>query len=365
MSFKYIKSATYVMSDKNEMVRLLDVDGNLIDKSYKPSASNEELLKMYETMVRSRQWDIYALQLQKTGRMGTFAPNLGEEATLSALGAVMQKQDWFVPHYRVLAAQLSHGVKMKDVFNYWRGSEQGSNFAKDVNALPMQVVIGSQISQAAGVAYALKQTGKKDAIAVTTIGNGGTNEGEFHEGLNLAAVRHLPVLVAAINNQWAISVPEHNSYIVPTLSQRAFSYGMPGLRVDGNDLLAAYEVAKEAADYIRQGNGPVLIEFVTWRQGQHTTSDNPRIYRTAEQEAEKEKWEPMHRIEKYLFDNGILTEEMKQNMWDAALKEAKEAYEESTKDLAKEGYDDIFKYTYAEMPAELKEQHAEGLKFKK
>ncbi|MBN0919622.1 pyruvate dehydrogenase (acetyl-transferring) E1 component subunit alpha [[Mycoplasma] gypis] len=364
MSFKYIKAGK-VMSDKNEMIRLLDIDGNLIDKSYKPSASKEELLSMYNFMVKSRQWDTYALQLQKTGRLGTFAPNLGEEAFLSALGAVMKKSDWFVPHYRVLATLLSHGVKMKDMFNYWRGTEQGSRFADDVNSLPMQVVIASQISMAAGVAYALKQQGKKDVIAFTTIGNGGTNEGEFHEGLNLAAVRHLPVFFSIANNQWAISVPERNSYIVDTLSQRAFSYGMPGLRVDGNDLLASYEVAKEVAEYIRQGNGPALVEFVTWRQGQHTTSDNPRIYRSAEEEKEHEKWEPMHRIEKYLFDNGYLTAEEKEKMWDDALAEAKAAYEESTADLSKEGYEDIFKHTYAELPEELLQQKEEGKKYAK
>ncbi|QJG66864.1 pyruvate dehydrogenase (acetyl-transferring) E1 component subunit alpha [Mycoplasma phocoenae] len=363
MSFKYVKSDV-VMSDEKEMIRLLDIDGNLIDKNYKPE-STKEILEMYKNMVRSRQWDLYALNLQKTGRIGTFAPNLGEEAFLSALGAVVRKDDWFVPHYRVLATLLTLGIPMKDYFKYWKGSEQGAKSPDGVNVMPMQVVIGSQISQAAGVAYAQKLQGK-DTIALTTIGNGGTNEGEFHEGLNFASVRNLPLLCAIANNQWAISVPQHNSYKVKTLSQRAASYGIPGLRVDGNDLLASYEVAKEAVKYIREGNGPVLIEFVTWRQGQHTTSDNPRVYRSAEMEQEKEKWEPMHRIEKYLLDTKLLTEETKAQIWADAEAEAKQAFVDAGQELeGKESYEDIFKWTYAEMTEELKEQLEEGKKYQK
>ncbi|MBU4692237.1 pyruvate dehydrogenase (acetyl-transferring) E1 component subunit alpha [Mycoplasma zalophi] len=362
MDFKYIKPGL-VMSDKDEMIRLVDVNGDLIDKNYKTTATDEELLQMYKYMIMSRQWDMYALQLQKTGRLGTFAPNLGEEAFLSALGAILNKKDWLVPHYRALATMLAHGVTMKNMFNYWRGSEQGAHFAADVNSTPMQVVIGSQLSHAAGVAYALKQQKVEKPLVLTLVGNGGTNEGEFHESLNIAAVRHLPVFYVVANNQWAISVPEHNSYAVPTLSQRAMSYNIPGLRVDGNDLLASYEVAKEVAEYIRQGNGPVLVEFVTWRQGQHTTSDNPRVYRSRELEEEKEKWEPMHRIEKFLFEKGILTEELKTQIWDEQFEAAKEAYAQSTEDLAKEGYEDIFKYTYKELTPELKEQFEEGKKY--
>ncbi|QJR44223.1 thiamine pyrophosphate-dependent enzyme [Mycoplasma miroungirhinis] len=362
MDFKYIKP-DLVMTDKDEMIRLVDVNGDLIDKNYKPTATNEELLKLYKNMVASRQWDMYSLTLQKTGRLGTFAPNLGEEAFLTVLGSILNKQDWLVPHYRALPAMLAHGVTMRDIYNYWRGSEQGSRFADGVNVTPIQVVIASQCSHAAGIGYALKQRKVERPLVLTIVGNGGTNEGEFHESLNIAALRKLPVFYVVANNQWAISVPEHNSYTVRALSQRAMSYNIPGLRVDGNDLLASYEVAKEVAEYIRQGHGPVLVEFVTWRQGQHTTSDSPRIYRSRELEEEKEKWEPMHRIEKYLFENSILTEEQKTKIWEEALEAAKEAYAQSTEDLAKEGYEDIFKYTYEELTPELKSQLEEGKKY--
>ncbi|WP_027332937.1 pyruvate dehydrogenase (acetyl-transferring) E1 component subunit alpha [Mycoplasmopsis gallinarum] len=363
MKFKYIQPDK-VMSDPKEMIRFLDVNGDLIDKNFETSASKEQLLEMYKIMIRSREWDLYALTLQKTGRLGTFAPNLGEEAVLSAIGYALEKDDWFVPHYRVLASQLSRGIPMENIYLYWRGSELGSKFKKDVNVLPMQVVIGSQISMADGVAYALKMEGK-NKIALTTIGNGGTNEGEFHEGLNLASVRDLPVVFAIINNQWAISVPERNSYKVKTLSQRAKSYDIPGIRVDGNDLLASYEVAKEAYQYAREGHGPVLIEFVTWRQGQHTTSDDPRVYRTKEEELEHEKWEAMHRIEKFLMDKGYLTEELRTQYIEEAKNEAKEAYEKSTEILNSESFDDIYDYTYAELTDELKAQKEANRRFLK
>ncbi|EGV00301.1 pyruvate dehydrogenase E1 component, subunit alpha [Mycoplasmopsis columbina SF7] len=366
MSFKYIQAGK-VMSDPKEMIRFVDVDGNLINKDYKPSKEEKaELLEMYKLMVKSRQWDVYALTLQKTGRLGTFAPNLGEEACLAALGYYLKKDDWFVPHYRVLAAQFARGVTAENMFLYWRGSELGSKYIKEANTLPMQVVIGSQISMAAGVAYALKQknNGSKD-IVLSTIGNGGTNEGEFHEGLNLASVRNLPVVYAVINNQWAISVPEHNSYKVLTLSQRAASYDIPGIRVDGNDLLASAAAVREAYEYTRQGHGPVLLEFVTWRQGQHTTSDDPRVYRSREEEERHEKWEPMHRIEKYLTQEGLLTEQAKTQIWEVAEADARAAYDAATVTLTKEGYDHIYDYTYAELPEELKAQKEANRRFLK
>ncbi|WP_029608539.1 thiamine pyrophosphate-dependent enzyme [Mycoplasma simbae] len=361
MKYKFIEAGK-VMSCPETMIRFLDINGDLIDKSFKPTASKELLRDMYQNMRKSRSWDEYALTLQKTGRLGTFAPALGEEAFLTALGFVMRKEDWFVPHYRVLSTLLARGESMESVYLYWRGSELGSRFKS--NTMPMQVIIASQISQAAGVAKALKlqNTG---AIAFVTIGNGGTNEGEFHEGLNWASLFHLPVVVVISNNRWAISVPEHNSYPVKTLSQRGLSYNIPALRVDGNDLLAAYEVLKEAADWAREGNGPVLIEMVTWRQGQHTTSDDPRVYRTREQEIEHEKWEPFHRIEKYLFENGIITEADKEKFIADATEDAKASYDKSTATLATEGFDDIFKYTYETLPEEVLEQHEAHKRFQK
>ncbi|TQC51265.1 pyruvate dehydrogenase [Mycoplasmopsis mucosicanis] len=359
MKYKFIEAGK-VMSCPETMIRFLDINGDLIDKSFQPTASKEQLKDMYKHMLRARSWDNYALTLQKTGRLGTFAPGLGEEAHLVALGYVMKKQDWFVPHYRVLGALLARGESMETVYLYWRGSEYGSKFEN--NIIPMQVYIASQISQGAGVAKALQMQGN-GGVAFTIIGNGGTNEGEFHEGLNWASLFNLPLVVVVANNRWAISVPEHNSYKVKTLSQRAASYDIPSLRVDGNDLLAAYEALHEASEWAREGKGPVLIEMVTWRQGQHTTSDDPRVYRTREEEIEHEKWEPFHRIEKYLFENGISSEAEKEQIVAQATEEAKVAYEKSTETLAAGTYDETYNYTYEVLPEELVEQREANRRF--
>ncbi|ADR24735.1 thiamine pyrophosphate-dependent enzyme [Mycoplasmopsis bovis] len=353
MNYKYVKPG-HATSDPNETVRFLDVDGKLIQE-YKPSEeTKKKLVEMYKNMIRSRQWDLYSLTLQKTGRLGTFAPALGEEAALTGIGYNLNKEDWFIPHYRVLPTQLARGISMDKIYSYWQGSEIGSAFA-GTNTLPLHVVIGSQVPIAAGVAQALKFQGKK-ALAMVTIGNGGTNEGEFHEGLNMASVRKWPLVTVVMNNQWAISVPEHNSYIVKTLSQRAKSYDMPGVRVDGNDLIAVNEVMQEVYDFVREGNGPVLVEMVTWRQGQHTTSDNPRVYRSRELEVEKEKWEPFHRIEAYLLSEKLITEEDIKVWSEAAYEEAKAAYALSKELCEATTFDHIYDYTYEKLPADLVRQ---------
>lgn len=357
-----------VMNNPDEMVRFLDIDGNLdtkgkwVKKGYKPSLSNEQLLEAYKWMVLSRQQDVYMLQLQRQGRMLTFAPNLGEEALQVATAFAMNKEkDWFLPAFRSNAAMLALGVPMVNQMKYWNGNEWGSHMPDGVNVVPINIVIASQISNTAGVAYALKHR-KTGGVAVTFIGNGGTTEGEFSEAINFAAVQEWPAVFCVNNNQWAISTPNHFESIAATISGKAQAYGCAGVRVDGNDFLASYEVIKDAIEYTRNESKPIIVEFVTWRQGPHTTSDNPRIYRTEAQEKEEEKWEPMHRFEKYLMDNGILTEESKNQIWEDSLNVAKETFVESLKDIDTK-IEDIFDYTYAELPKELLEQKEEAIKF--
>lgn len=353
-----------VMADPDYMVRYLDIDGNVINKKEKlqHSLSKEQLLEAYKWMVLSRQQDVYMLQLQRQGRMLTFAPNIGEEALQAATAFAMdKKEDWFLPAFRSNCSMLILGMPMINQMLYWNGNETGAKAPEGVNILPINIVIGSQISHAAGVAYALKQQ-NKPGVAVTFIGNGGTTEGEFSEGINFAAVQGWPAVFCINNNQWAISTPNKEESVSSTLAAKAYAYGCPGLRVDGNDLIASYEVIKEAIEYSRNEHKPVIVEFVTWRQGPHTTSDNPRIYRTEEQEHEEEKWEPMHRIEKYLYDQKIITPEEKDQIWADALAQVKETYEESMKRI-KTDINDIFDYTYEKMPKDLAEQKEDALKY--
>ncbi|WP_371246299.1 pyruvate dehydrogenase (acetyl-transferring) E1 component subunit alpha [Mycoplasmopsis agassizii] len=376
--FKYVFDG-HVMSDKKELIRFLDVEGNLTKegKEYLSSKSKEDkaeplstekLLEAYSYMVKSREMDTYMTQLQKQGRMLTFAPNFGEEALQVATSSAMDpKVDWMIPAFRSNATMLQLGVPMVHQMLYWNGSEQGNRIPDGVNVTPIAIVIGAQYSHASGVGYGMKLAKKanpssKMGVAVTIVGNGGTSEGETYESMNMASVQGWPVVYTVNNNQWAISTPVKDSTTV-AISGKAHAVGIVGVRVDGNDLLASYAVMKEAIEYARENSRPVLVEFVTWRQGVHTSSDNPRIYRTEAEEKEQEKWEPFHRIKKYMFDNGICSEEKDKELVEKVQAEVKAAYEKSLSIIDNEGIDEIFDYTYAELPKHLVEQKAHAKKY--
>ncbi len=353
MKLNYIKKDK-IWTDKDDFFRFLNINGKLIDSKFKSSYSDQDLLKAYEFMVLSRQQDTYMSQLQRQGRMLTFAPNFGEEALQVASALALKKEDWLLPAFRSNAAMLMKGVPLVNQFLYWNGNEKGNIIPNDVNVFPINIVIGTQYSHTAGVAYALQQQ-KKKAVAMTFIGDGGTSEGEFYEAMNLASVHGWPAVFCVNNNQWAISTPTHMETHAATIAAKAAAAGMPALRVDGNDLLASAEIIKEAVEYAREGNGPILVEFITWRQGPHTTSDNPRVYRTEEEEKKQEKWEPMHRIKTYLIDKKVWTEAKDKKLWDDKLAEVKAAYKTSL-ESNHSTIDDIFDHTFKELTPELKEQ---------
>ncbi len=350
-----------IQLDSKKMFRTLDIDGNLKNSKYKQIATDEQILEGYEYMVLSRQQDTYMTQLQRQGRMLTFAPNFGEEALQVATSMTFKKGDWFVPAFRSNATMLHLGVPLKNQLIYWNGNEKGSKMPEGVNVMPINIPIATQCSHAAGIAYGMKLTGKKN-VAVTIIGNGGTAEGEFYEAINTASIHKWPVVFTVNNNQWSISTPDHLESGSETIAAKAVAAGIPGVRVDGNDLLASYDVMNEAMDYAREGNGPVLVEFVTWRQGPHTTSDNPRIYRTKEQEEENEKWEPFHRIEKYMINKGIIKEKDIKRIQEEKLAMVKDAYNESLNELDST-IDEVFDHTYETLTPELLEQKNEAIEY--
>ncbi|CAM9117346.1 pyruvate dehydrogenase (acetyl-transferring) E1 component subunit alpha [Mycoplasma marinum] len=360
--YKYIDK-NKVWQDEKEFFRFLDVDGKLINKNFKTTVSKEELLRAYKYMILSRQQDTYMSQLQRQGRMLTFAPNFGEEALQVAAALSLKKEDWLVPSFRNNAAMLMKGVPLKNQFLYWNGNEKGNYMPEDVNVFPINIVIATQYSHTAGIAFALKQQ-KKKAVAMTFIGDGGTSEGEFYEAMNIASVHNWPAVFCVNNNQWAISTPTHLETSAATIAAKAAAVGIPAIRVDGNDLIASAEIIKEAVEYSREGNGPILVEFLTWRQGPHTTSDNPRVYRTKEREEKEEKWEPIHRIKNYLIEKNIWTEDEDKKLWDEYLELVKSAYQESLKENNRE-VEDVFKHTFEEMTPELKEQQEVAIQFEK
>ncbi|HHX00162.1 MAG TPA: pyruvate dehydrogenase (acetyl-transferring) E1 component subunit alpha [Acholeplasmataceae bacterium] len=346
---------------KNKFLQILDKDGKIVDESLVPNIDEEKLLHMYKVMLLGRIADIKAVQFQRQGRMLTFAPNMGQEAAQIGPMAAIEKTDWLVTAFREFNAMLYHGATLEQLYLYWYGNEMGSRFNDDVRILPINIPIGSQISHAAGLAYASKIQNKGE-VAVVYIGDGGTSHGEFHEGLNFGAVYDAPMIVIVQNNQWAISTPRASQTKAQNIAQKAIAYGIPGIQVDGNDVLAMYVATSEAAKRAREGKGPTLIEAVTYRMGSHTTNDNPKLYRKDEEVKEWEEKDPLLRFRKYLLDKKVLTK--------AQDKKFEEEFNQLVLDEFKKvensgliPLEDIFKYTYAEMTPQLIEQYNEYKKY--
>lgn len=319
---------------------------------------DETLIKMYEAMKLTRVADIKALQFQRQGRMLTYAPSQGQEAAQVGSIAASEQDDWMVQAFREMGALLYKGVDIKQIFLYWYGNEDGSKYEQ--NILPVSVPIASQLNHASGIAYASKILGKEQVV-VTYVGDGGTSHGEFHEAMNFAQVFEVPMVTIIQNNHWAISTPRANQTKSETLAQKALAYGMRGIQVDGNDVLAMYVATKEAVDRARNGEGPTLIEAVTYRLGSHTTADDPTIYRSNEEVEEWKKKDPILRFEKYLIAKGLLTEEKIAEYEEQFTKEVTDKFKEvenSTYTM-----EDIFKYNYEEMTPQLKEQLEEYKKY--
>lgn len=341
--------------DAIEHLSILDDKGKL-DESLEPDISEELLLKLYRTLVLSRKFDERLLNLQRQGRIGTFPPISGQEATQLGAAALLRPSDWMVPAFRETGVEIWRGRSLESIIIYNNGFNEGAEIQQDVNNLPISVPVGSQILHAVGLGWAAKYR-QTDDVVMTFFGDGATSEGDFHEGLNFAGVFQTPVIFVCQNNHWAISIPVAKQTRSKTLAQKALAYGMPGIQVDGNDILAVYTAAKEAVDRARAGGGPTLIECVTYRMAVHTTADDPKRYRT---DSEVEKWrkrDPIVRYEKYLVKKGLLTEDKIAGIESEVLEEIQasvDAAEEQMKALGDPM--DMFEHAYAEMPPSLKEQ---------
>ncbi|ABR47457.1 Pyruvate dehydrogenase (acetyl-transferring) [Alkaliphilus metalliredigens QYMF] len=339
------------------MFQVMDEEGNIIKPEYMPDISKEQMMEMYQLMIQTREADLKALMYQRQGRMLTYAPNIGQEAAQVGSAFPLKKEDWMVPAFRELGAWLTRGAKLEMIYLYWYGNEFGSYMPEDLKILPVSVPIASHLNHAAGIAWASKLQGK-DEVTITYFGDGATSQGDFHEAMNWAGVYQVPVVFLCQNNQFAISVPRGIQTSSETIAQKALAYGMPGILVDGNDIFAMYAAVKEAFDRARRGEGPTLIEAFTYRIGAHTTSDDPKRYRSDEEVEKWKKKDPIDRMKKYLMSQGILTEEENEKIIEKAGKIAEEAfkYVEASGDTVLE---DIFKYHYKEMTPQLTEQLAE------
>ena len=256
-------------------LQVLDEKGK-VDAKLEPDLGEERAVEMYRWMRLARELDERMLKLQRQGRLGTFPPNTGHEAVSIPMAMAMRDGDWFVGAFRELGGRLVRGEPLTSTLHYYNGWEEGNILPdKDLRILPTSVVIGCQIEHAAGLAYASRYKGT-DEVTVAFIGDGGTSEGGFHEGLNFAAVWNAPMVAVVQNNQWAISIPRATQTASETLAQKGIAYGMPVTQIDVNDPLAAWVAINEAIDRARKGGGPTMIEAVTNRLMMHTTADYPK-----------------------------------------------------------------------------------------
>jgi pyruvate dehydrogenase E1 component alpha subunit len=307
-------------------------------------------------MLLARRFDEFQLKLQHQGRLGTFAPSSGQEAAQLGAAAALRKEDWVVPSFRELATHLWRGAPLDQILLFFDGYNEGAAPGEESHDLPTAIPVATQIPHAVGLAYAARYQGRDD-VAMVFFGDGATSEGDFHEGLNFAGVFSTPTIFVCQNNQWAISVPREHQTHSKTLAQKALAYGIPGIQVDGNDVLAVYQAAHEAVERARRGEGPTLIECITYRLSAHTTADDPKRYRSHEEEEAWKKCDPLRRFRHYLEEKGLLDDGAVEAMEQEIEEEIKQAWERAEERMA-ELTDPtvIFDHQFAEMPAYLQEQ---------
>jgi pyruvate dehydrogenase E1 component alpha subunit len=342
-------------------LEILDVNGRIIAPEWMPSLSDEQIREGYKVMLKARIADVKAVSYQRQGRLYTLPPNKGQEAAAVGSAMALEKKDWMVPAFRELGAQLWRGVPLKTVYMFHSGSEYGNVYPADVRVLPNTVPISSQLPHAAGIGHAANYRGLKEVV-IAYFGDGGTSEGDFSEALNWAAVFNCPVVFFCNNNQWAISVPRKLQSKAKTLAQKAIGFEMPGIQVDGNDLLAVYRATKEAVDWARNGKGPVLIEAETYRMAAHTTSDDPTKYRTAEEEALWAPRDPLIRVKNYLIEHGAWSDQDETEYSEKITVEVEAQFRESEA-FPQNSPQEIYSHMYETMPDTLTEQLAEYKKF--
>ena len=335
-----------------EHLSILDENGVLDTKLAKNTLTDDEVAFLYEQMVICRRLDEVAFKLQRSGRMGTYPQNKGQEAAALGSGFAAKKgTDYLVPCYRENAALFLHGLPMHMILLHWMGDERGNQIPKGVNVTPISIPIGTQMLHATGIAWASKMR-KEERAVITFFGDGATSEGDFHEAMNFASTLRVPCVFFCQNNQWAISVPRELQMASETVAQKALAYGMPTVQVDGNDMFAVFKATREALDRARSGGGPSFIEAVTYRLADHTTADDASRYRdTAELDSWKAK-DPMIRHRKYLESRGL---------WDDAKQEAAEQKAakvvaevvKTAEEIAKPSPAEFFDHMFAVLPEDL------------
>ncbi len=351
----------------DDLIRVLGADGALLPGAEAPDLTDDELVHLYGTMLLVRVMDERMVRLQRQGRLGFYMTSTGEEASHLAVHA-LRDGDWIYPSYREPGALFLRGGTIPDFVNQLFGNEHDPvkgrqmpvhHALASINLVSISSPVGTQIPQAVGTGLAAKLSGADD-VAVVYFGEGTSSTGDFHVALNFAGVMKAPVLFIVRNNGWAISTPTVRQTASPTYAARGPGYGMPGVRVDGNDALAVVQVAREAVARARAGEGPTLIEAVTYRRGAHSTSDDPSAYRDGAEVAPWEELDPLTRMRRHLEAKGLWSEEQEQ----ATVARFNGSIAEVTATAMRAGappLDSLFEEVYEELPWHLAEQRAQLL----
>src|SRR5579872_3528743 len=292
-----------VVPAEHDLRRVIDGDGEV------DGLGPDDLLDLYRALVLLRTYDERSVVYHRQGRIGTYAIYWNHEAMQAGSVHALADDDWIFPSYRESAIGLLRGMPPSTILNWWRGHPAGWWNPADYNVASICVPIGTHVPHATGLAWGKKLKGER-ACAIAYFGDGATSEGAFHEGANFAAVMQAPVILFCNNNQWAISTPISAQTRAETLADKAIGYGMPGVRVDGGDVLAVYEATREAVERARNGGGPTFIEAVSYRAAPHATADDPRAYIDLERVEQEKKNECLGRYESYLRKHSVLGDEL-------------------------------------------------------
>lgn len=360
MPFTNMATKTIVQFAIN-YTQFLDPQGTLVQALPACVLDSQYLLSLYEMLVRTRVFDAKAIALQRTGKLGTYPSTLGQEAIGVGIGAAMLKEDVFCPYYRDVGTQLWRGVLMSEILLYWGGDERGSHFSNPAvkEDFPNCVPIASQTLHAVGVATAMKLR-KQARVTVTTLGDGGTSRGDFYEAINLAGAWNLPVVFVINNNQWAISVPRTQQSHAETLAQKGIAGGIFSEQIDGNDVIAVRYTVGEAIERARRGEGPSVIEAISYRMCDHTTADDAKRYRASAEVEQHKLLDPILRLRQYLMDQGKWDDAQEQLLQKRVSQEVLIAVEEYM-NMSSAPLESMFDYLYAQLPESLVPQRAQFL----
>lgn len=339
----------------DQPLQVLNQDGQVVDQDLLPDLSDDQLVDLFKQMVWSRIVNDRTTKLKRQGRLGFFAPTSGEEASQMGSNYAMNKDDFLLAGYRDVPELVKHGLPLWQAFLWSKGHVAGNIYPQELQAVPPQIIIGAQYVQTAGVALGIKKNGQPN-VAYTYTGDGGTSQGDFYEGMNFAGAYHAPALFIVQNNLYAISVPRKKQTAAKTLAQKAMAAGIPGIQVDGMDALAVYEVTRQAREWIVAGNGPVMIETLTYRYGPHTLSgDDPHRYRTKEEENQWHAKDPLVRMRKFLECKGLWNQQLE----DEYTAQVNQEVDEAMKQVESQPAQRVFEFLqneYVQTPPAIQKQ---------